>query len=68
MEKKQKMVFREYFENLSIEDKAKLRNSILDKTGMGYSTFYAKLSGARKFPILEEAAIKELVPNIELVF
>lgn len=41
--KKNKMVFRDYYDSLTSEEKTHVRDMIIDKSGMSYTTFYYKL-------------------------
>lgn len=62
------MTFFEYYGTLTnVEEKKKLRNAILEKTGVSYPTFYAWLR-RRKISVLAQKEIANILnmPKCEL--
>lgn len=67
MESKQnrvKMVFKDYYGNLSDNSKEEVRNRILSESGMSYPTFYHKLR-QNTFKPLEQKMINHIIEEIK---
>lgn len=60
IERKKKMALYDHYASLPIEDRLVLRNRMIEKTGMGYVTFYAKLKKNSFRPLEKELFIKLL--------
>lgn len=58
-----KMVFKDYYDNLSDGDKEDIRNRILEESGMAYPTFYYKLRN-NTFKPLELKLIEKVIEEI----
>lgn len=62
-----KMVFKDYYGNLSDDTKEYIRNRILEESGMAYPTFYDKLRN-NTFKPLELKLIEKVIEEIKQEF
>ncbi len=58
-----KMVFTDYYNTLSDEDKETVRNEVLSQSGMAYTTFYYKLRN-NSFRPLELKLIHRIMADL----
>lgn len=58
-----KMVFTDYYNTLSDEDKETVRNEVLSQSGMAYTTFYYKLRN-NSFKPLELKLIHRIMADL----
>lgn len=58
-----KMVFTDYYNTLSDEDKEAVRNEVLSQSGMAYTTFYYKLRN-NSFKLLELKLIDRIISDV----
>lgn len=63
--KGKKMVFKDYYERLTLDDRLKLRDVFLKKSEMSLITFYQKLR-TNNFKKLERDLFESLLKQIEL--
>lgn len=59
-EKLTEMVFKDYYESLPMEEKLKLRDDFLSRTGLSIITFYQKLR-TNNFRPLERELLNDLL-------
>lgn len=63
--KGEKMVFKDYYERLTLDDRLKLRDVFLKKSEMSLITFYQKLR-TNNFKKLERDLFESLLKQIEI--